>query len=57
MRAFLAIVSLALILAGCNTDKTYTDLTQSGRGIAQLRMDGGVCDMALQQSAGMARYT
>lgn len=52
MRKAVAIVSLALALAACNvTDKTYNDLTRSGRGIDQLRMDGATCDMALQQSA------
>jgi len=51
MKSVGAIVSSALLIAGCNTtDRTYTDLTGGGRGLDQLKMDGGACELALQQS-------
>ena len=50
MRSTMAVVSLAIALAGCTTDKTYTDVTRSGRALDQLKMDGATCNMALQQS-------
>jgi hypothetical protein len=51
MRSAVAIVSLAFAVSGCGiTDKTYNDLTRSGRGIDQLSVDGANCDMALLQS-------
>jgi hypothetical protein len=49
MRSAIAIICLAPLVADCGAT-TYTDITHSGRGLDQLRMDGAGCDMALQQS-------
>src|ERR1700693_2818508 len=42
-------VALLFLASGCAlTRKTYNDLTNTGRGLNQLRMDGAARDMALQ---------
>jgi len=52
VRSLPAILAFTLLVSACAaTEKTYTDLTRTGRGLNQLKMDGTVCDMALQQSA------
>jgi hypothetical protein len=51
MHGFTSVIPFALLLAACVTaETTYTDLTHTGRGLNQLKIDGAICDMALEQS-------
>jgi Sel1 repeat len=51
LRLSAALVLSAALIAGCDTTITYSDLTHSGRGIDQLQMDAGTCQMQLQNSS------
>jgi len=52
MKTAMALIScVAMLVAGCSTTPTtWRDLTNTGRGIDQRRMDAAACNMMLQQS-------